>query len=306
MFSGASIVTPYAGGSLDRACHLRRDSVWLADQASSASAELIPLWRDRCLVSEGAVVRLDATAVGQLPSGVSEPVLLGLSNNIPTFAVDLSGLAEAEALSLANAERTADVRSLVSGVLDQTEAAILAYARGLCHWHRNQLFCGACGAGTRPIDGGAARECAGCRQPLFPRINPAVIMVVEAPGAPDRCLLARHAGAAEDAFALLAGFVEVGESLEDAVRRETVEEAGVVVDSVRYFASQPWPFPAGLMMGFFAGATSEVAVVDGEELLEARWFTRDELRQRRSERGRLGNPDSIDRLLLEAWLELES
>lgn len=116
---------------------------------------------------------------------------------------------------------------------------------------------------------------------------------------PARCLLARHAGAAEDAFALLAGFVEVGEGLEDAVRREAAEEAGLVVDEVRYYASQPWPFPAGLMVGFLARATSELTVVKGDELLETRWFTRADLRARREARGRLGNPDSIDRMLLE-------
>lgn len=305
MVSGAGqVVTAYAGGALDRAGRLRRDPAALRELLGTELAEVIPLWRDRCLLTGRSVVRLAGAGPLRMPAEVGDPVFLGLDGDRPVFAVDLSDVPERAALGAVGAERTVDLRRLVHR-LEPTEAALLGYARGLCYWHRSQRFCGTCGAPARPTEGGASRECVGCRQPLFPRINPAVIMLVELPGSPDRCLLARHAGADEDSFALLAGFVEVGESLEDAVRREVAEEAGMVVDSVRYFASQPWPFPAGLMVGFLARAGSELTRVDGEELIETRWFSRADLCARRASQGRLGNPDSIDRLLLEAWLDAD-
>lgn len=295
----------YANGRLDRAARLRRDPVRLQTALTAGQTEIIPLWRDRCLVADGTVVRLGGGDGVWLPATVdSGPFFLGLDGTRPVFAVDLSGLSETEALRAVGADRTRDVRELVQR-LDPAEAALLGYARGLCYWHRHQRFCATCGQPTRLTEGGASRECPGCLRQLFPQISPAVIMLVEAPGNPARCLLGRHAGADRDSFALLAGFLEVGESLEDAVRREAFEEAGVVVDSVRYVASQPWPFPSGLMVGFFARAAGEETRVDGEELLEVRWFSRAELRARRAARGRLGNPDSIDRLLLEAWLDAE-
>lgn len=172
------------------------------------------------------------------------------------------------------------------------------------HWHRQQRFCGTCGAPAVAGGGGHLRTCTGmeCGRLLFPRIEPAVIVLVEAPARSGRCLLARHAGAAEDAYSTLAGFVEIGESLEDAVRREMGEEAGVTVTDVTYQGSQAWPFPAGLMVGFRATATSDEVRVDGEELLEARWFTRAELRGRVASGRPLGRVDSIDHRLLTDWL----
>lgn len=151
------------------------------------------------------------------------------------------------------------------------------------------------------LRGVARHPGSGCGRLLFPRIEPAVIVVVEAPGAPPRCLLGRHRGAAAGAFALIAGFVDIGESLEDAVRREVAEEAGVPVGEVRYQGSQAWPYPAGIMVGFRARATSEVIAVDHDELTEARWFTRAGLAAHRAARPRT-HGDSIGTHLLDAWL----
>jgi NAD+ diphosphatase len=131
----------------------------------------------------------------------------------------------------------------------------------------------------------------------------AVIVLIEAPGTPRRCLLARHQGAPEGAYSTLAGFLEIGESLEDAVRREVAEEAGVRLDTVTYQASQAWPFPAGLMVGFRAVAASDAVKVDADELEEARWFTRAELLAHAAAGHRLGREDSIDRHLLRGWLD---
>ena len=196
-----------------------------------------------------------------------------------------------------------DIRALVSAVTPAT-AGMVAYARGITHWHRSQRFCGACGGRTDTRDAGHHRICASCGQLLFPRIEPAVIVLVELPGEPARCLLGRHAGAAPGRFSTLAGFVEVGESLEDAVRREVAEEAGVTVGRVTYQASQAWPFPAGLMAGFTAEALAATIRTDNSEVLEARWFSAAELRARIADPS-AGGPyrvDSIGKFLIEAWL----
>lgn len=304
MEDDAELLT-YTGGWLDRAAGLRSDRSWLKATLATPGSRVIPVWRDRCLVAgEPAIpVRLPVAAVGEALIG-ADPVFLGLDGVAGVFAVDLSALPEERALRAAGADRTADVRAVVGG-LDPAEAAIQAYARGLLHWHRNQVHCGSCGGHTASRDGGHARACQGpdCGRLLFPRIEPAVIVLIEAPGDPARCLLARHRGAAEDAFALIAGFLEIGESLEDAVRREAAEEAGVGLAAVHYRASQAWPFPAGIMVGFHAVATSDEFEVDGDELVEARWFTRAQLRERAAAGRSLGRADAIDRLLIRAWWE---
>ncbi|MEV5768061.1 NAD(+) diphosphatase [Micromonospora sp. NPDC052213] len=297
-------VLAYGGGWLDRAGELRADPERIAALMADPGSVVLPLWRDRCLVTEDVPVRLTGDLAARVLAVADETAFLGMGDDTSAvFAVDLSGLSEAAAVEAAGAGAAVDVRALV-GRLGPAEAAVQAYARGLLHWHRQQRFCGACGASTVARGGGHVRSCTGadCGRLLFPRIEPAVIVLVEAPGAPDRCLLARHAGAREGAYSTLAGFVEVGESLEDAVRREMAEEAGVTVTDLTYVGSQAWPFPAGLMVGFRATAASEEVRVDGEELLEARWFTRDELRERVAAGRPLGRVDSIDHHLLQSWL----
>jgi len=205
---------------------------------------------------------------------------------------------------VAGGERVLDVRSL-AGALRPAEAALLGYARGILYWHRHQRYCGTCGSPTRTGYGGHLRTCQNeaCARLHFPRVEPAVIMLVENQGTPRKCLLARHKGSAAGSYSTLAGFVGVSESLEDAVRREVAEETGVPVGTVTYQASQGWPFPSGLMIGFRAAALAETVHVDGEEVIEARWFTRAELAEHAAATGRLGREDSIDRYLLHSWLE---
>ncbi|MFF0367925.1 NAD(+) diphosphatase [Micromonospora sp. NPDC005087] len=302
----AERVLAYGGGWLDRAGELRTDPARLSALLTDATTVVLPLWRDRCLVDGNGPVRLTAELASLVRSAAVESVFLGLDGDAAVFAADLSALGEQSAVEMAGAARAVDVRALV-GRLDPAEAAVQAYARGLLHWHRQQRYCGACGAPAVAGGGGHVRTCTGgeCGRLLFPRIEPAIIVLVVAPdepGVPERCLLARHAGAAQDAYSTLAGFVEVGESLEDAVRREMAEEAGITVTDVAYQGSQAWPFPAGLMVGFRASAGSDEVRVDGVELLEARWFTRAELRERVSAGRPLGRVDSIDHQLLGAWL----
>jgi NAD+ diphosphatase len=260
-------VIPYSGLLLDRASDRRSDPDWIAALRARPGARVLPFWQDR-----------------YVPDGdpVGEEVFLGVRDDEGVFAVEL----DREPAS------AVDVRSLFGEVSAQ-ESATLVYAKALLHWNRNQRFCGTCGGGTKPRHGGNVRDCLGCGRELFPRIEPAVIMLVEHG---DRALFGRRAGS--DRFSTLAGFVDLGESLEDAVRREVAEEAGVAVGDVRYVGSQPWPFPAGLMIAFRAQALSEDVDVDGDELAEAAWLTREEVRAGHLPRMR----DSIGAHLIETWL----
>ncbi|MCT2583364.1 NAD(+) diphosphatase [Actinophytocola gossypii] len=284
---------PYNEVTLDRAGARRADEAWVA--SARTRSRVLAFWRDGCLTADGRPVSFDGDPA----------VFLGLDGDTAVFAADLSDLAEPDALALAGADAVRDVRQLF-GAVGPAEAAVLAYARGMLHWHRNQRFCGACGDATEPRHGGHQLVCRGCEKPLFPRIEPAVIMLVTSADG-SRCLLGRHRGAAQDAYSTLAGFVEVGESLEDAVRRELAEEAGVTVTSVRYQASQAWPFPSGLMVGFRAVAASSAVAVDEDELIEACWFTRSAVRDLIGRHRAAGRErrDSIESYLVSTWLDEE-
>ena len=296
----------YCGGWLDRASASRTDPDWIKATLNAEDARLIPLWQDQCLVigDPPAPLRTMVAGAAELLAAADDPVFLGLDGTVGVFAVDLSALPYERMVALTGAATVMDVRALV-GQLTPAEAAIHAHARGILHWHRGQRYCGTCGTRTVSRDGGQVRACpvSGCGRVFFPRIEPAVIVLIEAPGTPRRCLLGRHRGAGEGRYSTLAGFVEIGESLEDAVRREMAEEAGVRLASVDYQASQAWPFPAGLMVGFRAVAASDEVRPDGVELVEARWFTREELLAHQAAGHRLGRPDSIDRYLLRSWME---
>ena len=291
----------YSGLALDRASGKRADPGWVAGLLAAAQTRAIPLWRDLCLVRAGSPVTLRGDRAGQVLAAAADPVLLGLDEAGAVFAADLSELDLDRAVQVAGADDTADVRRLVS-TLSAADAGVIAYARGIAHWHRNQRYCGACGGRTEPRDGGHLRICTGCEKLHFPRIEPAVITLVELPGTPRRCLLGRHRGADPDRYSTLAGFVEIGENLEDAVRREVAEEAGVTVRAVSYQGSQAWPFPAGLMIAFRAVAASDAISVDGAELLDARWFTAADLRARMSAQHDPFRMDSIGKTLIEDWL----
>jgi NAD+ diphosphatase len=291
----------YTGLALDRASAQRPDPAWVRAQRERPDLRLIPLWRDECLTAAGRPAVLTGDAAPPPPAG--EDVFLGLAGAAPVFAADLSALDRPEAVAWAGADDAADVRSLV-GLVSQAEAGLLAYARGILHWQRRQQFCGCCGGRCEARDGGHVRACGDCGTLHFPKIEPAIIVLVELPGEPRRCLLGRHRGAGPDRFSTLAGFVEVGECLEDAVRREVAEEAGVRVGAVHYAGSQAWPFPAGLMIGFRATAESPDISPDGAELEEARWFTEAELRARIAESATIPpyRQDSIGRSLIAGWL----
>lgn len=267
---------PFSGNPLDRAANLRREAAWVEGHLGHERSRFLPFVQMNALTRTGEAVELawlDA-AVRELLDEAAEPMLLGVQDGIAHFAVDVSSLADPlTALGVEGAEFS-DARRIAVN-LPEGEAGILAQARALLEWHSRHRFCGSCGQLTRIGAGGGMRVCTSCGAEHFPGPHPVVIMVV---WRGDRCLLGRGKGWGGAMYSALAGFVDVGETLEEAVAREVYEEAGLRVDGVVYHSSQPWPFPLSLMLGCFAHVADEEINVDPEELAEARWFSREEIR----------------------------
>ncbi|MEE2996433.1 MAG: NAD(+) diphosphatase [Pseudomonadota bacterium] len=295
----------YANEILDRVSHLRADKIWVNSQLQADHTIIIPVWRSLSLISNGAEPRgvlLPASQARGLLETACATVLLGLRNEVAHFAVDISHLEEHDArINVSNSAFT-DLRS-VGAVMDRSEASILAYAKGITHWHAQHMYCGVCGNPTEIQDAGHLRKCLDpdCGAVHFPRTDPAVIMLV---AKDDRALLGRKAEWMEDMYSTLAGFVEPGESLEQAVAREVFEEAGVKITNIRYHSSQPWPFPASLMLGFFAEAVTEDLVRSEEELEDLQWFTRKELADGGAGIAKRPRSDSIARRLIDDWIRM--
>ena len=286
----------FAGAFLERSGERRKDSDWLLEAAASEKARFLPVWGERSLVT-GEPVRVVLLRREQVEDFVVDDELIFLGNfrGHPAFAVAVNG----DEPPFGKLGEFRDLRFLGT-VLPLDEANLVAHARALVLWHASQVFCGICGTVAKPGAGGNSRICTNedCGREIFPRVDPAIIVIV-ADG--DRCLLGRQANWPEGRYSTIAGFAEPGESLEDAVRREVYEETNVRVGKVTYHGSQPWPFPASLMIGFFAEAEStEIALNDGE-LEDARWFTRTELT---NENHRLPFRISIARRLVDDWIAL--
>ncbi len=304
----------FSGLRLDRAAHLRRDEIWLADRLVDPGSWVVPYWRGRSLVrfegERAGAVRLalaEIREIGEIGemAAAGSVVLLGMEEERAHFALDLSGWEEEAARGwLGSAGELVDLKT-VGSVLPGEEAALLAYVRGLLHWHARHGYCGVCGAPTESRDGGHVRRCTGCGADHFPRTDAAVIMLVTDG---ERCLLGHQAAWPERVYSTLAGFLEPGESLEEAVAREVWEEAGirVAVADVAYHSSQPWPFPASIMLGFTARAsTTDIQRNDGE-LADARWFERRELADRATRPIQLPSRHSIAYRLIKDWLAEEA
>jgi NAD+ diphosphatase len=293
----------FSWAGLDRVAHLRQDEGWLAEQRRAASSRLVPVWRSRSLVREGdtphGVFPLLADAIELLAT--CEPlVLLGLERDTAYFAADVSHLDDPPGPSGEKATFV-DLRQ-VGGRLDERDSSLLAYARAMATWHTRHRFCGACGSPTEGRQAGHLRVCRddACASQHFPRTDPAVIMLVHDG---ERALLGRQASWPAGVYSTLAGFVEPGEGLEDAVAREVLEETGVRVTDVHYHSSQPWPFPSSLMLGFEAHAETGEVDLAVSELEDAHWFDADELRELEARREvRLPPRLSIARRLIEDWL----
>src|SRR5262245_11737030 len=293
----------YAAVPLDRRTERRGDRDFIQQHLRHEATRILPVWRSQNLVAGiGVAPRAAWLSAAQAQNwiGGTEAIFLGLAGDVAHFALELSHLDDPAPAAAAGASFT-DLRN-VGAVMPRDEGALLAYARGLIHWHSRHRFCSVCGHATVSEQAGHQRRCANadCGAVHFPRTDPAVIMLVHDG---DRALLGRQAQWPPGMHSVLAGFVEPGESLEEAVAREVMEEVGIPVADVRYHSSQPWPFPASIMLGFTARALSPEIRLSPDEIESAAWYSRDQLRRSpENETFRLSRRDSISRRLVDDWL----
>lgn len=298
-----SRLTGFSTSPLDRLGDKRGDAALLAALAERADAGFVLIERDRPVLAGLGEVRTAVhgrDAAAALTARLDQAVFLGLDGEQPLFAAPLP-----PADALPTGFEACDLRGLaMDGVLDGAALSVLAEAKSLVDWHGRHRFCANCGAGTALSTGGWRRDCAACGAQHFPRTDPVVIMLA-VDG--DRCVMGRQARFPAGMYSCLAGFVEPGETIEDAVRREIGEEAGVPVGRVRYLASQPWPFPSSLMIGCLAEALGATITMDSDELEDCRWFDRAEaaamLERTHPEGLTAPLPFAIAHRILRAWVE---
>jgi len=263
----------FAGNSLDRVSQRRQDAAWVASLLQRPDTRLLPLQSLKPQVRHSSAVTLDWQSVAAwqpLIDAGNTLILLGMRDGRAYFALDATA-----ATPPPDGDTVAMDARAVAPLIDDGEAAILAEARSLIDWHARHRFCAQCGTRSVPAAGGWVRHCTNCQAHHFPRVDPVVIMLAVRG---ERCLLGRGRRRVGARFSCLAGFMEPAETLEEAVRREVLEESGIRIGRVRYLASQPWPFPSSLMMGCLAEALSEEITIDPDELAEVRWFAREQVR----------------------------
>ncbi|MBT8167502.1 NAD(+) diphosphatase [Falsiruegeria litorea] len=324
----------YANMPLDRCTHQRKNKRWVAAEFNRSSTRF-------CVINEGMSLFADdsSTAVyltkGQLEEvSVNSCVYLGKSSAVldfanqskreqgettnldeqgSVFAIDFQKLRFSTQEALNELGQWLPLRQNTAN-LTAIDASILALAKGLVYWHCTHQYCGKCGNSSQAVEAGHARKCTECRNLSFPRTDPAVIMLIERIGSDGiaRCLLGRQASWKAGMYSTLAGFVDPGETLEAAVIRETKEETDILVEKPKYITSQPWPFPASIMIGFTAQAITEAIDISQDDLEDAQWFTREQLADFVSaeqnvtgEKCSIGSGDSISSYLINAWLNKE-
>jgi NAD+ diphosphatase len=305
----------FSGARLDRAADQRKDPEWVATQRAHPRARAVLAGDAGVHLTDADAPRLALVPLAAAPA-YHEPLLLGLDDAGPVFAVDADPAGDPPrpligALGTGDADpglgtRPYGLRDAVAA-LPQADGGLVAYACAVINWHRRHGHCSVCGAATEPAMGGMVRECPACGSHHFPRTDPVVIMLVTGE---DRVLLGRHASWPPGRYSTLAGFVEPGETLEEAVAREVREEAHVDVGAPVYVSSQPWPFPASLMLGFTVPWVGGEPVRQEDEIEDVRWFTRAEVEAAGSWSSPAGNAllalpprHAIARRLIDSWLE---
>ncbi len=279
----------FGGSGLDRAAELRKDAAQVTRLFAEPSARVLPLWRGKPLLNGAAGLGWLKAGHPALSEAAEAQVFLGSDEAGPRFAADISAWSpdpaemppagvffdptEQRHPDLQPEFRFAELRGVMAD-LTPRDAELAATAKAILGWHRSHRFCSACGAASAPAMAGWQRDCVACGAHHFPRTDPVVIMLVTRG---NRLLLGRSPGWPEGMYSTLAGFIEPGETIEAAVRREVAEETGIEVGSVRYLASQPWPYPSSLMLGCIAQAESDEVHLDPNELEDAVWLTREEV-----------------------------
>lgn len=288
----------FAGAFVDRFGHRREDPGWIRTAIRDPRSAYVPVWGDRCLAA-GEPLRSVLLEYPDVVDHLDEDnvIFLGMFRDRPAFSFQIE---RTEPKPFADLGDFHDLRYL-GNELPADESNLVAHARALVIWHALQRYCGVCGSPSRAESGGNSRICTNedCAVTIFPRVDPAIIVLVSNGR---RCLLGRQASWPEGRYSTIAGFVEPGESLEDAVRREVQEETNIEVHDIRYHSSQPWPFPSSLMLGFTARATSNDIELNDGELEDAGWFTRKELS---SGYPKLPYRLSIARRLVDDWVSDE-
>ena len=309
----------YTGLTLNRTNDQRHNEAWVKKYLTHKDTVILPIWRGLNLVHfdkktthlPKVVFPIGVQAQALITAAVAL-IFLGLNQGTAYFAADISTLDKATAEAWADTDVFEDLRR-VGALMTREHGAVLAYARGMVHWHQRNQFCSVCGETMQSRNGGHMLICHNKNKAHmhFPRTDPAVIMLVvhnNPEGRGPACLLGRQKKWVEGMYSTLAGFVDPGETLEEAVAREVFEEAAIHVTDIIYQASQPWPFPASLMIGFRARAVSKSIKVDLRELEDAQWFTVDDLKvfgekdENMSSKNKLPGKDSISRRLINDWL----
>ncbi len=291
----------FVRAGIDRAGTLRADAAKIAHFRGHKDARVLPMWRQRHPFDTGPdgtprPITMSLSEVGD------DAMFLGLVGETPWFAAALN-----DADVPATGESAFRILNDMLPVLPAAQATLLAYARGMMLWHHTHRYCGRCGSPAASSEAGHSRTCTNtaCAHRSYPRTDPAVITAIIHPDG-EHILLGRKPEWAPNMYSTIAGFVEPGETLEQTVIRETLEETGVPVTDVRYIASQPWPFPSSLMLGFRARAITTDIRSDDDELEDVRWFSRDEVKNgvERNDPGpglKLSHPHSISRFLIDGW-----
>jgi NAD+ diphosphatase len=281
---------PFSGATIDRVAEARHDP---AQIAALLAADPLAVACD----GSNVAVEADGTRLARVPweGDPEQAVLLGIEHGRALVAVDVADLGD-------GVVHTVSLREAATA-LPQSEGGLAAYLVALQAWHRKHPFCSVCGTRTNVYEAGLARRCPNCGASHFPRTDPVVIMTVESEG---RLLMGSRTGWDADRYSVLAGFISPGETPEEAVIREVAEESGIIARDAIYVASQPWPFPASLMLGFHAVADGGEPVPGGDgELSDVRWFAREEIlaMQRSEATGKLPPTVSIARLLIDLWVD---
>jgi len=269
------ITHAFAGNPLDRASDRRGDADWLARKAEAPGARALVLWKGNPLLKTGPELAfIDGAMASKLAETGEHLIFLGLDGEDAVFALEMEGEADPALGPLKGLGEFGEMRQAAQE-LPIPLTGLLSASRSLFEWRRRHRYCSACGHASDGIDGGWKRLCPSCKTDHFPRTDPCVIML---PTFGDRCLVGRQAAWVANRYSALAGFVEPGESIEEACAREVKEEAGLTVTAVRYRSSQPWPYPSNLMIGLVCEVSDDEARPDLTELESVRWLTRAEAR----------------------------
>lgn len=297
----------FTSENINRLAEKRNDTGWINEQLEKPETLFIILWQEKNLINISAKPQIASVEKNNIKKSFlrkDQATLVGELNNKVYFSISLDKNVDAEK-EFSDFGVFVPIRKYAS-LLDKDEAALLSYANALNNWQMRHLFCGKCGSKTRLAYTGHRMDCSNpdCSHQSFPRTDPAVITLIYKD---DKCLLVRQSHWQPGQYALVAGFVEPGESLESAVARETLEETGIELDEIEYFSTQPWPFPGSIMLGFFAKAVTEKITFHDGELEDAKWMTRKEIVEELKNKT-LKNPTgfSIAYRLLETWFNRDS